>query len=61
MVIVIDPYIAGISGDMILCSLIDLGADKTKVIRGIKSSEKFLTGSTIKKIDFTKLYLERFN
>ena len=41
MVIIIDPYIAGISGDMFLCSLVDLGADKNKIIEGIKSSENF--------------------
>jgi len=52
MVYVIDPYIAGISGDMMLCSLVDLGADKIKILQGIKSSEKFLSGSTIKKLDF---------
>ena len=55
MVIVIDPYIAGISGDMILCSLVDMGADKNKIIQGITSSERFLEGSTIKKIDFKKI------
>jgi uncharacterized protein (TIGR00299 family) protein len=55
MVIVIDPQIAGISGDMLLCSLIDLGADKNKIINGIKESEKFLPNSTIKKIDFEKI------
>jgi len=55
MVIVIDPYVAGISGDMILCSLVDLGADKNKILDGIKSSEKFLPGSIIKKIDFIKV------
>jgi len=54
MVIVIDPYIAGISGDMILCALVDLGADKNKILEGVKSSEKFLPGSILKKIDFTK-------
>ncbi len=55
MVIVIDPYVAGISGDMILCSLVDMGADKNKILEGIKSSEKFLSGSILKKIDFTKV------
>ncbi len=55
MVVVIDPQIAGISGDMILSSLVDLGADKKRIIAGIKESEKFLAGSTINKIDFQKI------
>ena len=54
MVLVIDPQIAGISGDMLLSSLIDLGADKGKVIDGIKKSEQFFSDSTITKIDFQK-------
>ncbi len=55
MVLVIDPQIAGISGDMLLCSLVDLGANKVKIINGIKLSEKFLSNSIIKQIDFKKI------
>jgi len=55
MVIVIDPQIAGISGDMLLSSLVNLGADKNKIIEGIIKSQKFLSDSTIKKMDFQKI------
>jgi len=55
MVIVIDPQIAGISGDMLLCSLIDLGADKNKIITGINQSKKFFSNSIITKFDFEKI------
>lgn len=54
MVIIIDPQIAGISGDMVLSSLVDLGANKNKIISGIKSCEKLLSNSAITKIDFEK-------
>jgi uncharacterized protein (TIGR00299 family) protein len=54
MVLVIDPQIAGISGDMLLCGLVDIGAKKSKIVAGVKTSEKFLNHSIITKIDFKK-------
>jgi len=55
MVLVIDPQIAGISGDMLLCGLVDLGANKNKIFDGIRQAEKYLAGSSIMKIDFQKI------
>ena len=55
MVIIIDSQIAGISGDMLLSALVDLGADKSKIIHAIKIAEDELSGSTINKIDFGKI------
>ena len=47
MLAVFDCQIAGISGDMLLSSLIDLGADKKKVIDAIMSCQNFVKGSRI--------------
>ena len=55
MVLVIDPQIAGISGDMMLSSLVHMGAKKSKIIDGVSASQNFLRGSSIKKIDFKKV------
>ena len=55
MVLVIDPQIAGISGDMLLSSLVDIGANKSKVIDGLYSVEEYLKGSKIIKLDFDKV------
>ena len=52
MVLMIDSQIAGISGDMILSSLVDLGANKSKIIESIHIVESYLENSAIKKIDF---------
>jgi hypothetical protein len=55
MVLVIDPQIAGISGDMLLSSLVDIGANKSKVIDGLHVIEEYLKGSRIIKLDFDKV------
>ncbi|MDC0169829.1 nickel pincer cofactor biosynthesis protein LarC [Candidatus Nitrosopelagicus sp.] len=55
MVLFIDCQVAGISGDMILSSLVDLGANKSKIIEGVKKSADLLDGTTIKKLDFIKI------
>ncbi|MGQ0771848.1 MAG: nickel pincer cofactor biosynthesis protein LarC [Nitrososphaerota archaeon] len=55
MVLVIDPQIAGISGDMLVSSLVHLGAKKSKIIDGVMVSQNYLRGSSIKKIDFRKV------
>ena len=51
----IDSQIAGISGDMLLSALVDLGADQSKIIDAIKIAERNLPDSTIKKINFGKV------
>ena len=55
MVLIIDPQIAGISGDMFLCALVDLGANKNKILDGIKKSQHLLPGSSIKKFEFNTI------
>ncbi|HEV2193928.1 MAG TPA: nickel pincer cofactor biosynthesis protein LarC [Nitrosopumilaceae archaeon] len=55
MVLIIDPQVAGISGDMLLSALISMGANKSKIIDGIHTSENYLSGSKIQKIDFDKI------
>lgn len=55
MVVVIDPQIAGISGDMLLCSLVDLGANQKKIVDSIKSIAHFLPNSIISDFRFKKI------
>ena len=51
---IIDCQTAGISGDMLLSSLVDAGADRTKVIRAIIACQDFLEGSKITNATFIK-------
>ena len=55
MVLMIDAQIAGISGDMILSSLVSLGANKSRIIEGIHTAESFLDDSKITNIDFVSV------
>lgn len=55
MVVVIDPQVAGVSGDMMLCSLVDLGADEDRVINAIRRSEEFLSGSSVRELGFRRV------
>ncbi len=50
--LMIDCQVAGIAGDMILSSLVDLGANKRKVLDAIFTTEEFLEGSKILKAEF---------
>ncbi len=51
-VVVIDPQVAGISGDMFLSALVDCGASENKIINNIKMIEKLFSDTRIKKIEF---------
>ena len=54
MVFVIDAQVAGVSGDMLLCSLVNIGANKSKIIDGIRSAESLCKDVKVKKIDFVE-------
>jgi len=53
-IVIIDSQIAGISGDMLLSSLVDIGANKKKVIDSIYACQDYFNGTKIRKVDFLK-------
>jgi len=55
MVFVIDAQIAGVSGDMLLCSLVNIGANRSKIIDCISNAERFCKGVKVKNIDFVEV------
>ncbi|MBE44691.1 MAG: TIGR00299 family protein [Thaumarchaeota archaeon] len=52
MLALVDCQISGISGDMLLSSLIDIGANKKRVIDAVMSCQNFFEGSKITHISF---------
>ena len=55
MVFVIDAQVAGVSGDMLLSSLVNIGANKSKIIDGIHNAESLCNDVKVKKIDFVEV------
>ena len=55
MVLVIDSQVAGVSGDMLLCSLVNMGVNKSRIIDGIRSAESLCKDVKVKKIDFVEV------
>ena len=55
MVLVIDSQVAGISGDMILSSLVDLGANDSKIISGVLKVQNYFPDSKINHMSFEKV------
>ena len=53
-IVIIDSQVAGISGDMLLSSLVDIGANKKKVVDSIYACQDYFEGSKIRKVDFIK-------
>jgi uncharacterized protein (TIGR00299 family) protein len=57
---VIDCQISGISGDMLLSSLVDAGANKDRVTAAIFECQNYLGGCTISKVTFTRKLVSGF-
>jgi pyridinium-3,5-bisthiocarboxylic acid mononucleotide nickel chelatase len=53
-IIIIDPQLTGISGDMLLSSLVDCGANKNKIIKNIDKIQHYFPDTKINKIEFIK-------
>src|SRR5919107_3644386 len=54
-VAIIDSEVAGIAGDMLMSSLVDAGANKTKVIEAIFACQNFVKDSRIINAHFAKV------
>lgn len=52
MILVVDPRSAGISGDMMLAALVDMGADGDAICSSLRECADILPGSSIRTISF---------
>ena len=59
-VAIIDSQVAGIAGDMLMSSLVDAGANKTKVIEAIFACQNFVKDSRIINAHFAKVISHSF-
>lgn len=55
MALVIDPQVAGIAGDMFLCALVDMGADRDAVTRGMVKAASVRGDVTVRSAQFSKV------
>ncbi|PWU80523.1 MAG: nickel pincer cofactor biosynthesis protein LarC [Candidatus Nitrosopolaris wilkensis] len=58
---IIDSQISGISGDMLLASLVDAGANERRIIDAILACQNFLKGSKIESVRFSKTITHGFS
>jgi uncharacterized protein (TIGR00299 family) protein len=59
-VAIIDSQVAGVAGDMLMSSLVDAGANKSRVLDAIFACPNFLRGSEIIQADFAKVISNGF-
>ncbi len=55
MALVIDAQVAGISGDMLLCSLVHMGADPARIESALMRAASGLQGEEVKGISFERV------
>ena len=55
MALVIDAQIAGISGDMLLCSLVNMGADPERIVSAVRRAASGIRGTEISDIGFERV------
>ena len=59
-ILVIDPSVAGISGDMLLSASIDLGANEESTIQTILSIKNYFTGCKKLEVNFSNVIKNGF-